>query len=44
MDVKYLSSETAGGFTGIMIGLFAESTHASSKSFGEFYSFEYEQK
>jgi alpha-N-arabinofuranosidase len=44
MDVKYLSSETAGGFTGIMIGLFAESTKASSKSFGEFYSFEYEQE
>ncbi len=44
MNVRYLSSETAGGFTGIMLGLFAESANTSNKSYGEFFSFEYEQK
>lgn len=42
MNVKYLSSETAGGFTGIMLGLFAESSNTNSHSYGEFSSFEYE--
>ena len=41
MDVKYLSSETAGGFTGVVIGMFAKSQNENSKGFGKFYEFKY---
>lgn len=41
MDVRYLSSETAGGFTGIMLGMFAVSDEHKSKGFGKFYEFDY---
>ena len=44
MDVKYLSSETAGGFTGVVIGLFAQSENEDSEGFGKFYEFEYTPK
>ena len=38
-DTRYLSSETVSGFTGIMIGLWAQS--ASEKSWADFDYFEY---
>lgn len=41
MDVKYLSSETAGGFTGVVIGMFAISENEDSKGFGKFFEFNY---
>lgn len=41
MDVRYLSSETTGGFTGIMLGMFAVSDDNSSIGFGKFYEFDY---
>lgn len=44
MDVKYLSSETAGGFTGVVIGMFATSKNEDSKGFGKFYEFNYSPK
>lgn len=40
-DTKYLSSETAGGFTGIILGLYCQSASESSKPQAEFYSFNY---
>jgi len=42
MDVRYISSETAGGFTGIYLGLFAASASESSKAYADFDRFEYE--
>jgi xylan 1,4-beta-xylosidase len=39
MDVDYISSETAGGFTGIYLGLFATSKNASSKAYTDFEEF-----
>lgn len=41
MDVKYLSSETAGGFTGIYLGMFAKSEKESSRAYGKFEEFKY---
>jgi alpha-N-arabinofuranosidase len=41
MDVRYLSSETAGGFTGIYLGLFITSENAQSKGFADFDKFTY---
>ena len=38
-DTRYLSSETVGGFTGIMIGLWAQSP--SEKGYADFDYFEY---
>ena len=38
-DTRYLSSETVGGFTGIMIGLWAQSP--SEKGHADFEYFEY---
>lgn len=40
MDVRFLSSETAGGFTGIYLGLFAQSK-IENGSFADFDWFEY---
>lgn len=40
-DVKYLSTEAAGGFTGVMVGLYAKKTSESSKAAADVYSFEY---
>jgi alpha-N-arabinofuranosidase len=41
MDVCYISSETAGGFTGIYLGLFATSATKSSKAYADFDQFTY---
>jgi len=44
MDVIYLSTETAGGFTGIYLGLFASSADPSSKAYADFDNFLYVPK
>lgn len=44
MNSRYLSSETAGGFTGIMLGLYAVSINPSSKGYAEFEYFDYSGK
>lgn len=41
MDTRYLSSETAGGFTGTVIGLYAVSATEESNGYGEFQWFDY---
>jgi alpha-N-arabinofuranosidase len=41
MDVRYLSTETAGGFTGIYLGLFITSENSHSKGFADFDKFTY---
>ncbi len=41
MDVDYISSETAGGFTGIYVGLYATSKNKKSKAYAEFEKFDY---
>lgn len=43
-DVRYLSSETAGGFTGIMLGLYATSQTDKSKAYAEISDFDYSGK
>ena len=40
-DTRYLSSETAGGFTGIILALFCQSGSESSRPKADFYSFMY---
>ena len=40
MNTRYLSTETAGGFTGIILGLYAVS--ASSKAQADFDYFDYQ--
>ncbi|REG91627.1 glycoside hydrolase family 43 protein [Flavobacterium aquicola] len=40
-DVKFISSETAGGFTGIYLGLFAVTNKENSKAYADFYDFKY---
>ena len=42
MNTRYISTETAGGFTGIMLGLYAVSGSESSEAVGEFGYFEYQ--
>lgn len=42
MDTRFLSSETAGGFTGVMLGLFAVSELDSSAANADFDWFEYQ--
>lgn len=44
MDVIYISTETAGGFTGIYLGLFACSADSSSKAYADFDNFLYVPK
>jgi len=41
MDVRYLSTETAGGFTGIYLGLFMTSINTHSKGIADFDKFTY---
>lgn len=36
MNTRYLSSETAGGFTGVIIGLYAVSASEKSNAFADF--------
>lgn len=42
MNARYISTETAGGFTGIILGMYAVSGSASSKGYAEFGYFEYQ--
>lgn len=44
MDTRYISTETAGGFTGTVIGLYATTAGEPSKGYGEFEWFDYEGK
>jgi alpha-N-arabinofuranosidase len=41
MDTKLISTETAGGFTGIYIGLYATASSSSSKAYADFDWFDY---
>lgn len=44
MNTRYLSSETAGGFTGVVIGLYAVSSSGNSKAFADFEYLKYKAK
>ncbi|MCM1501248.1 MAG: glycoside hydrolase family 43 protein [Bacteroidales bacterium] len=44
MDTRYLSTETSGGFTGTVIGLYTVNASDSSNGYGEFCWFDYEPK
>ena len=41
MDVRFLSSETAGGFTGVYLGLFSSVESKLSKTYADFDYFTY---
>jgi len=41
MDARFLSSETAGGFTGVYLGLFSTSERKNSKAYTDFDYFTY---
>ena len=41
MDTKFLSSETVGGFTGIVLGLYASGINDQSNGYGQFRYFDY---
>lgn len=41
INTRYVSTETAGGFTGIMLGMYAATGSEGSKGYGEFEYFEY---
>ena len=41
MDTRYLSSETVGGFTGVVLGMYAISASAGSKAYADFEYFDY---
>jgi xylan 1,4-beta-xylosidase len=43
MNTRFISSESAGGFTGIYIGLFASSAKSSSRAYADFDKFSYEK-
>ena len=42
MEVKYLSTETNGGFTGAFVGLYTVSLKDSTKGYADFNDFIYE--
>lgn len=44
MNTKYISTETTGGFTGVILGMYAAAGEAASKGVAEFEYFEYEGK
>ena len=44
LNARYLSTETVGGFTGIMLGLFATAGSDASKATAEYDYFDYERK
>jgi alpha-N-arabinofuranosidase len=44
VETKYLSTETAGGFTGVYIGLYASGNKSPSKSAADFDDFSYTTK
>ena len=41
MDSKYLSSETVGGFTGVVLGMYAISASSGSNAVADFEYFDY---
>ncbi len=41
LDVRYLSSETNGGFTGVYLGLFATSINKTTNAYADFNTFNY---
>ena len=43
MNACYISTETAGGFTGIMLGMYASSSSEASKAYAEVEYFDYEK-
>ena len=43
IEARYLSSETNGGFTGVMLGMYAVADNEGSKAQSEFYYFDYEK-
>ena len=43
MNTQYISTETAGGFTGIMLGMYATSANDASKAYADFEYFDYEK-
>ena len=43
MNACYISTETAGGFTGIMLGMYASSGSNISKAYAEFGYFDYSE-
>ena len=42
MEYRFLSTETIGGFTGVMLGLFAQSSHEDDKGYVDIDWFEYD--
>lgn len=44
INARYISSETAGGFTGVYIGLFVSSENVKSAAYADFDNFEYNHK
>ncbi len=42
IDIRFLSSETAGGFTGVYLGMFAQSS-VENNSYADFDWFEYKE-
>ena len=44
MNTRYLSTETAGGFTGVVLGLYAVSVSKESKMYADFECFKYKGK
>ena len=43
VDCRYISSETVGGFTGVMLGMYAVSAFNSSCAYADFSYFDYEE-
>lgn len=41
MDTRYLSTETAGGFTGVILGLYATASEETTRGYADFRYFEY---
>ncbi|MBQ4210844.1 MAG: glycoside hydrolase family 43 protein, partial [Prevotella sp.] len=42
MEYRFLSTETIGGFTGVMLGVFAQSNHANDNGYVDIDWFEYQ--
>lgn len=43
INTRYISTETAGGFTGIMLGMYAVAGSTASKAYAEFGYFDYQK-
>lgn len=43
MNTRYISTETGGGFTGIMLGMYAVSGSEASKAYADFEYLDYEK-